>query len=126
MWRLLMDVYDTDFSGELDEAEREVLFGDFEVRCELLHERLIEEFDVDGDGELSQEEAQVAQAEHGPPPGAGGAPPRPAPGELPGPLAEFDLDESGELDEAEWVAFREATRERIRSGEPPPGLDAPS
>ncbi|MCP4805833.1 MAG: hypothetical protein GY913_03330 [Proteobacteria bacterium] len=132
-------VYDTDLDGELSEAEHAELFVDFEVRCEVLHAQVLEEFDADGDGELSDDELSTAMdameaerelrreemdalreemgGEMGPPEdGEHGE--RPEPGEGVPPFAEsYDVD--GELSDGELATLRDEARERIRNGEPP-------
>ncbi len=140
-------VYDTDSSGELDDPERAVLLDDFTVRCEVMQARVIAEFDLDGDGALSDTEAETAhqtlearrpeaQAEleercegagggaaEGEE-GAGDAARRGGPGAggepPPSPLAaEFDTDGDGSLSDTERATLVTTVRERIRAGEMP-------
>lgn len=135
-WAVLALVYDADDSGDLSDAERQALLDDFTARCEVLTERVIAEFDADGDGALSAEEQATAEAaladRHeectggGPPPGDaptdGERPPPPdaASGDVPPPLLDaFDADGSGDLDTSELDTLRTTVRARIRSGEPP-------
>jgi Ca2+-binding EF-hand superfamily protein len=143
MWELLSTVYDTDGDGELSDAEREDLLGDFEVRCEAMHDRLLADFDADGDGELSEEEMEAAhdampeppegeEGHEGPPPmgeeGECERPEGPPPeGETSPLVAEFDSDGDGELSDSELATLRETVRERIREGAPllpPPPVPA--
>lgn len=125
-------VYDVDGDRELSEDERAELFADFEVRCEVLHASLLEEFDADADGELSEDEMSVAieameaerearreemealRDEMGPPErGERGE-------EAVPPFAEsYDVDGDGELSDDELETLRAEARERIRNGEPP-------
>ena len=60
---MVLIAYDTDESGDLNEMERDELQADMVLGCEARHARLIEEFDLDGNGELSDEEASAAQEE---------------------------------------------------------------
>jgi hypothetical protein len=55
-------IYDLDADMELSDIERDTLFADFELRCEAIHEQLIADFDVDGDGELDETEKEEARA----------------------------------------------------------------
>ena len=49
-------VYDADGSQSLDEAEKELLRADLEARCDARAGMMLENFDSDGDGELSESE----------------------------------------------------------------------
>jgi Ca2+-binding EF-hand superfamily protein len=130
MWELLSTVYDTDGDGELSEAERDVMLGDFAIRCEALHEQLLADFDADGDGELSEAEMEAAreampeapEGHEGPPMGEEGEcerPDGPPPEGDTSPLvAEFDADADGALSDSELATLRETVRERIREGAP--------
>jgi|GEM_PF-1567998 len=60
-WAVLNYVYDTNMDGELGKSEHGQLHADFDARCEVLHERLLAEFDADGDGELSEDEQAAAR-----------------------------------------------------------------
>jgi hypothetical protein len=114
-WRLIHMVYDVDEDHALDDAERAVLLDDFTVRCEVLHERLLEEFDADGDGDLDdteREAAHEAMRERM----EGHRADRPQRGDAP--HLEFDADGDGELDETERSVMRATLRERIRAGLP--------
>lgn len=124
--RILGLIYDTDRSGDLSDEELEVLFEDFELRCEALHDRVLEDFDADGDGELSDEEREAARdaieaereerlAEHE----ARKAEMEEKPEGLPPFLQDYDVDGDGELSDEELEDFRIDARERIRNGEPP-------
>lgn len=62
-WVAMETTYDADDSLELDEEEREAVMADFTTRCEVMHARIVEDFDADGDGELSEAEAEEARAE---------------------------------------------------------------
>ncbi len=113
-------VYDADDSHSLEESERIALLDDHTLRCEAIHDRLLEDFDADGDGTLSESELDEARecAPKPPkmnhPPQGGGHP------EVPPPvLREFDADGSGDLSAEEAAAARSEIREQIRSGEPP-------
>jgi len=137
---LLRVVYDTDLSREFEEGELDVIFEDFTARCEAIHAEVLAEYDVDGDGELSEEEREAARDGHmaqmeadraemescrdemARPEGE-----RPEPGEVPfGPLEqEFDADGDGALSEAELETLRTEMRARIVSGDKPhPECDA--
>ena len=144
-------VYDTDRSGEIDDDdELTVLFEDFTVRCEVLHTRLLEDFDADGDGTLSEEEMQAAGdairaemesiREDGPPecdsgeggPEGMGGPgaergERPDPDAVPEPLSDYDTDGDGLWSDEELDGFRADARAAIRDGAPlggpPPAAD---
>ena len=139
-------VYDTDLDGTLSDSDRAQLLEDFTVRCEAMQARMLEDFDTDGDGELSELEHEAAraqvEADHeemhsnmagtcGPPPEDGQAP---ADGQAPpegqkgdnGPppscfvdslVAEFDLDGDGELSDSELATLQDTVRARILSGE---------
>ncbi len=61
-WIALETTYDVDDSGSLDEDERAALLADFTTRCAVMQERLLADFDADGDGELSEEERREARA----------------------------------------------------------------
>ena len=54
-------VYDADGSQSLDEAEKELLRADLEARCDARASILLENFDSDGDGELSESEREAAR-----------------------------------------------------------------
>lgn len=142
-------VYDLDQSHSLEDSELAVLFDDFTARCGAIQERLLAEFDADGDGALSEAEQAEARAAHearmeaeraameacrcdgerpggrgeGPPEGerGEGPPPRGEGGEPPfGPLEQaYDTDGDGALSEAERSAAREALRADLRAGERP-------
>ena len=58
---LLLDLYDADESGALDATELGELEGDVEARCERREAALLDRFDTDGDGELSDAERQAAR-----------------------------------------------------------------
>lgn len=130
-------IYDLDASGDLSDEERGQLFDDFAVRCEVLHDQLLAEFDADQDGALSEDEMQVAvdameaerearrsemdalRDEMGPPEGLERGE-RPEPGEgVPPFAASYDTDADGELSDEELEVLRAEARERIRAGEPP-------
>jgi len=143
LFSVLTLVYDADDSGDLSVGERELLLEDFTVRCEVMAARLLEDFDADGDGELSDEEHAVARAaiesDHevmhenvdgacGPPPEKEGkssesASPDAERGDRPPScfvdslIAEFDLDADGELNADELASLRETVRDRILAGE---------
>lgn len=102
-WMRLMHIYDADRDGELSEEERLVMLDDFSIRCDVLHERALEEFDADGDGELSDDERAVARA---------------AARENRGErrdlmLEEYDTDGDGEISREEGRALREARRAQM-------------
>jgi hypothetical protein len=126
-------IYDADDSESLDEDERETLFADFEVRCESLHARILEDFDADGDGELSDGEKEAAlaaieaereqrhaemeqQLEERERPEDVRRGERP---DVPAFATDYDVDGDGELSDEELATLREEARERIRAGEPP-------
>lgn len=67
--------------------------------------KLIEKFDKDGDGKLSEAERQAARAARGNP-GAGGS--RPDPARMKKLVEKFDKDGDGKLSEAERQAARAA------------------
>lgn len=145
VWALLSRVYDANDDLRLDADERATLFSDFTERCENLHARLLEDFDSDGDGALSEAELEdmadameekhaECQAERA----AGGeAGERPAgaegerrgpggePGERPDPrtmvemmlVDQFDTDADGWLGEDETEAMRSEIRARVVAGE---------
>jgi hypothetical protein len=143
MVHVLHMIYDLDDSFSLEDSEREAMMSDFAQRCEVLHDKLLTEFDADGDGQLSEEEEEAARAAmeaeraerqaemeerceeggtHGGPPdgerggrGRGGRPSGPPPFLV----EEFDTDGDGDLSSAERAAAREIMRERIRAGEMP-------
>lgn len=132
-WEILLRIYDLDASDDLDAPERATLLDDFTVRCDALQARLLEEFDTDADGALSDTEKDAARAdldermaehcegmrEGGPPhdgPPEGGL--FSGPPDLPPPLVEFDADGDGALSDAETATMRAAMREHIRGGDP--------
>lgn len=147
-WGMLLLTYDLDGSGSLDASERATLLSDFTERCQNLQALLVEQFDADGDGVLSEEEKDTAretleskEGEHHPGcdgmegedsgherggPGGGGpegGPPEDAytVGGVPVPpplLEEFDADGDGSLSETEIATLRSSLRERVRSGAP--------
>lgn len=131
---LLRVVYDSDISGDFEDAELEMIFEDFTVRCEAIHTEILAEHDSDGDGTLSEAEQELAREAHHArveaeraeqeacrPERSGERPERPAEGEVPfGPLeAEFDADGSGDLTDDELATLRETLRERLRTGARP-------
>lgn len=130
-FRLLRWIYDTDDSGDLSEAEREVLLADHTLRCEAMQARLLAEFDADGDGQLSEDERDAArearEAMHGTRPegagrpgGQGGPPAGLDEGAAPPPIVEeFDADGDGSLSADEKATARATLRERIQNGERP-------
>lgn len=61
---MLRVVYDVDADGQFSEAERATLLADFTERCESIHERVLAEFDADGDGALDEAEQAQARAAH--------------------------------------------------------------
>ena len=63
MMELLKWVYDLDEDKELSDTEKEALYADFSERCEQIHQKLLAEFDADGDGVLSGEEQEAAKEE---------------------------------------------------------------
>jgi Ca2+-binding EF-hand superfamily protein len=58
---LLVSIYDTDASGELEASELDAVKTDIEARCESRREALLERFDADGDGTLDDEERDAAR-----------------------------------------------------------------
>ncbi len=58
---LLRVVYDVDQSREFEEGEMAQIFDDFTVRCEVIQEQLLAEYDADGDGALSEAEQDAAR-----------------------------------------------------------------
>lgn len=132
-WHLMLLIYDTDEDGSLSDAEKSPLFEDFTARCEVLSARLLEDFDADGDGELSaselataeeaieaEREAHRAEMEErmGERPEECGPPPEPGSRQVPPGLDAFDTDGDALLSDAELSTLRDALRERVRSGEP--------
>jgi Ca2+-binding EF-hand superfamily protein len=61
---MLRVVYDIDQSGVFEEGELDVILDDFTARCAAIHAELLVRFDADGDGELSEEEQEVARSTH--------------------------------------------------------------
>jgi hypothetical protein len=61
---LLRIVYDTDMSGQFEDAEMSAIFDDFTARCEAIHADVLATYDVDGDGELSESEEDTAREGH--------------------------------------------------------------
>ncbi len=123
-WHLLGWVYDADDSGALDEAERQEMIGDFDERCAVLQQRLVDDFDADGDGQLTGDELDAAFVEIDAGRAAFGGRPedaeRPQPGSAPAPVvAAYDGDGDGSLDEEETTAARAGVRAEIRAGNPP-------
>ncbi len=137
-WQMIAFVYDTDQSGDLDEAERAVILEDFSARCESLHDKLLAEFDADGSGDLDDTELAAAKQAlderrpdgpppEGPPPDSGdtsrpeGPPMGPPPeGEIPPPFLSFDTNGDGTLSETEFAVLQADVRAHIRNGDPPP------
>jgi Ca2+-binding EF-hand superfamily protein len=95
---LLLKLYDSDASGELDETERALLEADLTARCEQRMETLLATFDADGSGELEDSEWDAAKAAIRERFAARRA-------EF---VAEFDLDADGELNPEERLAARES------------------
>jgi hypothetical protein len=62
-WPFLHFIYDADDSKDLDEAERQTLLDDHTVRCDAIYAKIVADFDVDGDGALSDEEKAAAAEE---------------------------------------------------------------
>lgn len=129
-WRMMLLIYDLDEDGALSDSERATLFDDFTVRCEVLSDKLLAEFDADGDGTLSADELATATAtleaeraahyaEMGPPEGHDGPPPEPGSRAVPPGLEHYDTDGDALLSDAELSALRDALRALIRAGEPP-------
>lgn len=145
-WHRLQFVYDVDDSGDLDDSEMATMLDDFTVRCEAIHERLLEDFDADGSGDLDDDELAAAHAEmearreerraemegsdgpsHGDT-GEGhgdtGGHPEMGGGPSGDPMLDtWDVDEDGELSAEELSTMRAEVRERIRSGEPMGGCN---
>lgn len=136
-WEMLTLIYDGDNSGALNDKERTNLFNDFTVRCEAIHQRLLGDYDLDGDGEILGDErdqldadlrelhgerlddmrehrADMREEHQG--------------GDRPNYLmfaADYDSDADGELSDKELTVLRDAMRAKIRSGDPlhPDGVE---
>lgn len=135
---LVLAVYDSDGSGELEAGEIDALQGDIEARCEARLARLVAEFDADGDGALSDEEWEAAEAAllercqlrqrerlaagdgrvgpGGRGPGGLGGPPF-------DPLSRFDADGDGELAASERDQLTLQGRLCVREERPLPGVE---
>lgn len=111
----ILEEFDSDESGDLDEDElslaREALNAHRQARRDLHQERreahraaTLEEFDADGDGELSRRERRAAHE-------AKRAQRR---ARL---METFDADGDGALSEEELAALVQSVRERIQSGQ---------
>ena len=109
---LLLEKFDANGDGELDDAEREAAAAFVRARVDEHRTRLLAEYDADGDGELSREErraaAEAGDLPRGPREGRGG----PGGPDREALVAEFDADGDGELTGAEREAARAAVRER--------------
>jgi Ca2+-binding EF-hand superfamily protein len=113
-------------AGQASAQEEERPRRDGEMRA-----RMIEEFDADGDGELSDEERQTAREtmreRRGDRPGSGGqgrgrgGEGRPAPPDPNQLFDEFDADKDGQLSREEFTKLTQATRERRRQRGPREG-----
>jgi len=131
--RMLGLIYDLDGDGELSEEERDTLFEDFQVRCEVLHDRIVEDFDADGSGELSEDEEaeargamEAAREERLEERDEQCSRMEEKPDGLAPFLEDYDMDGDGEMSDAELDAFRADARERIRDGGPPVELPGES
>jgi hypothetical protein len=128
-FHLIAWVYDADDSLDLDDSELDTLMADFDVRCDAMHERILEEWDVDGDGVLSDEEREASREameerrEDLPKPPQDGE--RPERGDAPPPVVDaYDADGDGQLSDKEAAAARSEIRDRLVAGLPP--LDFPA
>ncbi len=128
----MLEEYDTDRNGRLDDAEREALRAAMAQRQRsapgLDRRELAKRFDKDGDGRLNDEERQAAMQS-----GFGGAAGQARQGSAmlrPADRAEimkrFDKDNDGQLSEAERSAARDAFTKRQRPGSLRPGSPRPS
>ncbi len=131
-WHFLHFVYDADDDGELAKSERADLLADHTERCENLHAQILEEFDEDGDGLLSEDEKDAAHEElrdrhevhrermreaHQPHQRDGHKRP-----DVPPPVMdEFDANMNGKLSSKERAEARVILRDRLSSGQPPCG-----
>jgi Ca2+-binding EF-hand superfamily protein len=130
IWAGLTLIYDDDGSTALESAEIQSLFSDFTLRCENRHAMLVDAFDGDGDGEVSEDEIADIHAEidahraeregmcpsdHERPEGKHGRGGLfKAPHERMSPmLMTWDTDQDGSLSDIE----REAAKQAIRDGE---------
>lgn len=104
----VMQRFDTDGDGELNEAERAAARAQWEARAAEGRRLLVRRYDRDGDGELNEEERQAARSEL-----------RQVRSEIRDRLLpRFDLDGDGELNDQERQAAAPAFRaeyERLRA-----------
>jgi hypothetical protein len=134
-WHFLSWLYDADDDDQLSDDERTTMLDDHTERCTNIHAAILAEFDLDGDGQLSEAErgdaenaAMERHAEHRERMMAEhrqhmrGKPDREQRPDVPPPvLDEFDEDGDGALSETEQSDARTELRERVRNGEPPRG-----
>ncbi len=136
-WHFLNWLYDANDDDVLAEDERSVLLDDHTARCESIHAVIMDEYDADGDGLLSEAEQEQAMAaamdrheahhdrmrEHHKADRRGHPGHRHERPDVPPPvMEEFDADADGALSLEEAQTARSELRQRIRSGEPPCGL----
>jgi len=105
--RMMMNRFDKNRDGKLDEAEKAAM--------EKNKKEFMEKFDKDGDGKLNEVErkAFMEQRRKDMAPDADGLPGNMAPDERKKVLAEFDKDGDGKLDLEERKAAFKARRERM-------------
>lgn len=107
----LLEKFDTNKDGKLDETERAAAREATRENRGKLREQALAKFDKDGDGKLNDEEKAAA---------------REAMKERAGEhrkdiVAKFDKDGDGKLNDEEKAAAREAMKQRLDRGKPNPG-----
>lgn len=97
----ILEKFDTNKDGKLDEAEREAAKAAREEMMKARKAEMLKKFDKDGDGKLSDEEEAAMKEER-----------------KKMMLEKFDKDKDGELNDEEKAAMRKAMMEHGGPGRP--------
>ncbi len=128
MHKHMMEKFDANKDGQLDEQEKEAMKAEFEAKKAERKAKFMEKFDVNKDGQIDDQEKEAIKAEfearqgkpgckgprghhpHGPKPGCKGPrghrPHGPNPGMHKHMMEKFDANKDGQLDEQEKEAMK--------------------